>query len=84
MTRSRVHHQPWRLVDHDQRGVLVEDIERDRLGLGPGRGGGGQCEGKVAKKAGTAKYLCAHPAGSWLCGELRASGIRGFQQGVWE
>ena len=30
---GRMHHQPLRLVDHDQRIVLVDDIERDILRL---------------------------------------------------
>ena len=30
---GRMHHQPLRLVDHDQGVVLVHDIERDVLGL---------------------------------------------------
>ncbi len=30
---GRMHHQPLRLVDHDQRIVLVEDVQRDVLAL---------------------------------------------------
>ena len=30
---ARMHHQSGRLVQHQQRGILVHDIERNRLGL---------------------------------------------------
>ena len=33
VSRRRMHHQPGRLVDHDQRIVLVDDTERDVLAL---------------------------------------------------
>src|SRR5690554_4245289 len=33
MARRRVHHQPGRLVDHQQVLVFVHDIQRDRLGF---------------------------------------------------
>ena len=36
---SGMDHQPRGLVDHDQVVVLVDDDERDVLGLGPGGGG---------------------------------------------
>ena len=32
--RRRMHHQPGGLVDDDEVGVLVDDVERDRLGRG--------------------------------------------------
>ena len=34
---GRMHHQALRLVDDDERVVLVDDIERDRLARGLGR-----------------------------------------------
>ena len=34
---GRMHHQALRLVDHDERVVLVDDVERDRLGRRLGR-----------------------------------------------
>ena len=34
--RRRMHHHPGRLVDHDQIGVLVDDVKIDLLGLGFG------------------------------------------------
>lgn len=33
IARGRVHHQPGRLVNDQQVGVLVDDIQPDRLGL---------------------------------------------------
>ncbi len=42
---GRMHHQARRLVDHDQRVVLVDDIERDRLARGLGRLGRRQRDG---------------------------------------
>jgi hypothetical protein len=42
VARRGVHDHVGRLVDHDDRGVLVEDAQRDRLGLGErGIGSGG-------------------------------------------
>ena len=32
IARARVHHEPRRLVDHDDRGVLVHDVERQLFG----------------------------------------------------
>ena len=41
MTRGRMNDKPLRLVDHDDRVVLVDDVERDRLALRGGGSGGG-------------------------------------------
>ena len=36
MPRRGMHHQPRRLVDNDEVGILIKNVERDILGFGHG------------------------------------------------
>ena len=47
---GRMHHQACRLVDHDERVVLVDDIERDVLARGAGGRGRRQGDGDGCRR----------------------------------
>ncbi len=50
VTRAGMHDHARRLVDDDDVGILVKDLERHRLGFGGGRCGGGKIDGDAISR----------------------------------